>query len=189
MILRILITLTLLSLLPVYAYTTNGSTDQLSQAITEIERLNNMRSSLAATFEKQGVPADKETFQRVCKPVGMEMKGVANENGWKIVQMAEKYRNPEHKLDEEAKSIFERMEEDGSLMGTWINAEMDGQAGIRYFRRISVESSCLACHGGKESRPEFIKQGYPEDRAYGFETGDLRGVYSVFIPVGEEKSK
>ena len=27
-----------------------------------------------------------------------------------------------------------------------------------------------------------MKEGYPEDRAHGFEVGDLRGVYSVFVP-------
>lgn len=166
-----------------YAGENDGSIKQLTSAVEEIERLNSMRSNLAVSFEKEDIPADKETFRRVCKPVGMEMKRVAKENGWKIVQMAEKYRNPAHKLDEEAKDVYNRMEKDGSLIGTWINTEMDGKDGIRYFRRITVESSCLACHGKKESRPEFIKEGYPEDRAYSFEAGDLRGVYSVFIPL------
>jgi hypothetical protein len=31
-------------------------------------------------------------------------------------------------------------------------------------------------------RPEFIKQHYPLDRAFGFRAGELRGLYSVFIP-------
>ncbi len=73
------------------------------------------------------------------------------------------------------------MLEDPKVMGLWVQAEMDGREGVRYFRRIAVEEACLACHGAKEERPEFVKQGYPEDRAYGFEVGDLRGLYSVFI--------
>ena len=60
-------------------------------------------------------------------------------------------------------------------------AEQEGQPGFRYYRRIIVEGSCLACHGARESRPQFVKDGYPDDRAYNFEAGDLRGVYSVFI--------
>ena len=43
-------------------------------------------------------------------------------------------------------------------------------------------SACLACHGANDARPEFVKQGYPEDKAFDFEVGDLRGLYSVFVP-------
>lgn len=46
-----------------------------------------------------------------------------------------------------------------------------------------MEAACLACHGEKDSRPEFIKEKYPDDRAYGFKKGDLRGVISVLIPL------
>ena len=59
---------------------------------------------------------------------------------------------------------------------------MNGQAGIRYFRRIVVEPACLACHGEQSARPDFVLQGYPNDRAYGFAVGDLRGLYAVFVP-------
>jgi hypothetical protein len=45
-----------------------------------------------------------------------------------------------------------------------------------------VQPSCLACHGPKDERPAFVKKDYPEDRAYGFEDGDLRGIYAVFVP-------
>jgi len=55
-------------------------------------------------------------------------------------------------------------------------------AGTRYFLRIAVGSACLASHGHKDQRPAFVKQGYPEDRAYDFQVGDLRGIYSLFIP-------
>jgi hypothetical protein len=49
-------------------------------------------------------------------------------------------------------------------------------------RRIDVEPSCLACHGTKASRPAFVKENYPADRAFDFKAGDLRGMYAVFIP-------
>jgi hypothetical protein len=73
------------------------------------------------------------------------------------------------------------MEDDPALMGMWVKTSMDGKAGVRYFRRITVEPACLACHGPKDSRPQFVKDGYPYDRAYGFDVGDLRGLYSVFV--------
>jgi hypothetical protein len=45
-----------------------------------------------------------------------------------------------------------------------------------------VEASCLVCHGAKENRPQFVKDNYPQDLAYNFHVGDLRGMYAVFIP-------
>ena len=49
-------------------------------------------------------------------------------------------------------------------------------------RRINVEPSCLACHGTKASRPAFIKANYPDDKAFDFTVGDLRGMYAVHLP-------
>jgi hypothetical protein len=150
----------------------------MGDVVREIEALGAMRSGLAESFT--GEP-DQETFARVCMPVGAEAKRLATENGWKIAQLAERHRNPEHKLDYEALRVFKMMEDDAGLMGMWIKAEMDGRRGHRYFRRIVVEPACLACHGPRAGRPQFVKDGYPDDRAYGFEVGDLRGLFSVFI--------
>ncbi|MEQ9617586.1 MAG: DUF3365 domain-containing protein [Deltaproteobacteria bacterium] len=156
--------------------------ETLSRAVQEIESLDAMRSGLAGTFGEKGVSADRETFAQVCKPVGMNAGRIAQENGWTVVQMAEKYRNPAHKLDIEGREVFGIFQEDKSVMGIWTYSEMNGKPGVRYFRRITVEPACLICHGEKDSRPEFVKEKYPEDKAYGFEAGDLRGIYSVFIP-------
>jgi len=155
--------------------------DSLRQAVEqEIEALNRMRESLAATIDTPAV--DKSTFQRVCKPVGKRAKEIGAENGWVVQQLAEKYRNPAHKLDAEARELHEQFADSPELTDTWIRAVRDNTEGWRYARRITVQSSCLACHGPKEERPAFVKKGYPEDRAYGFEAGDLRGLYSVFVP-------
>ena len=59
--------------------------------------------------------------------------------------------------------------------------ERDEQ-GVHYYRRINVQASCLACHGAKDSRPSFVKDKYPQDLAYDFQVGDLRGMYAVIIP-------
>ncbi len=37
-------------------------------------------------------------------------------------------------------------------------------------------------HGSKDSRPAFVKDNYPADRAFNFKPGDLRGMYAVFVP-------
>ena len=155
---------------------------QLGHVVEEVERLTAMRSDLALAFEGEGVVADATTFQRVCKPVGVEAKRVAKTNGWMLSQLAEKYRNPGHQLDPDAAAVFRQMAGDPALLGLWRRSELHGRSGTRYFRRIEVETACLACHGPKDSRPQFIKQDYPDDRAYNFRPGDLRGVFAVFVP-------
>lgn len=155
--------------------------DSIQQNVERaIASLNEMRESLAATIDPPTV--DKRTFRRVCKPVGKRAKQMSAEHGWVVQQLAKKYRNPAHELDPEARELYERFAASPDLTDTWIQTTRDGGEGWRYARRITVQSSCLACHGPKEQRPDFVKRNYPQDRAHGFEAGDLRGLYTVFVP-------
>lgn len=155
--------------------------DSVQRAVeTSIRDLNAMRESLAKTMDPETV--DQETFAQVCKPVGKKAQSIAQSRGWAVQQLARKYRNPAHQLDPEADSISAQFVHDPEQTEAWLRTVRDETPGWRYFRRITVESSCLACHGPKEERPRFVKENYPEDRAYGFEEGDLRGLYAVFVP-------
>lgn len=151
-----------------------------AQAEIAIREIDAMRSALARTIGEEDV--DQETFARVCKPVGKRAMEIGSQNGWTVRQLAVKYRNPGNKADEEAAALMSLFERDVDLDSMWINTEFGGKAGMRYLRRIEVEAACLVCHGAKDERPEFVMEGYADDRAYDFTIGDLRGVYSVFIP-------
>ncbi len=63
---------------------------------------------------------------------------------------------------------------------------IEGRGYYRYSAPIYVEKACLACHGAKDKRPAFIVKKYPEDKAYGFKEGDLRGIISVTFEVEGE---
>jgi len=52
---------------------------------------------------------------------------------------------------------------------------------LRYMRPISVKQACIACHGSKDKRPKFIVEKYPNDRAFDFKVGDLRGMIEVIF--------
>ncbi len=156
---------------------------QLAKAVQEIENLDAMRSGLASTLKDSTTEPTIETFKEVCKPVGMRAMQLSKENGWQVKQIATKYRNPAHAPDNlHAVMTLAKFENDPELMGFWDSETINGQQGTRYYRRINVESSCLACHGGKNARPQFVKDKYPQDLAFDFNVGDLRGMYSVFIP-------
>ena len=156
--------------------------EELAKVVAEIEGLDALRSGLAGAFSDE---PDMATSARVCEPVGARAKKLAEENGWQIRQLALKYRNPKARPDPEAELVYRMMDDTPEIMGLWVRTKVDGVPGFRYYRRIVVEPACLACHGAKASRPQFVKDGYPEDRAYNFEAGELRGLYSVFVPDAE----
>jgi hypothetical protein len=154
-------------------------------AMAAILEIDAMRSSLAGGVSELD-NVSRETFAQVCKPVGTRLRETAQSNGWQIRQVATRYRNPDHAPDPQAAGVFPRFETDSSLDSLWVRTEVDGARGWRYLRRITVEPSCLACHGAREERPAFVKERYPDDRAFDFESGDLRGLYSVFVPDGTD---
>lgn len=150
-----------------------------------INNLDQMRSGLAGTMDTDNV--DATTFAQVCKPVGMQAKKLSSDNGWVVKQVATKYRNPGNKADPEVGAVIEQFAQDASLNSRWMRSEMDGRQGWRYLQRITVEEPCLACHGSKDERPAFIKEKYAEDHAFDFAVGDIRGLYSVFVPDAVER--
>jgi hypothetical protein len=113
----------------------------------------------------------------------MKAAAIGRENGWQVRQVATKFRNPDHApasaQEREVIDLFHRQPE---ITGLWQPATAEQGAGVNYYRRINVEPSCLACHGTKAGRPAFVKDNYPDDRAFDFKVGDLRGMYAVFIP-------
>lgn len=155
----------------------------LAQALVEVENLDSLRLGLAAGLEGATEPPTSETFKQVCRPVGLRAKALSQAYGWQVKQLARQYRNPDHALDTpQAEQVFEQFRQNTQLTGLWEPATVGSRQGIRYYRRINVEPSCLACHGLRIQRPAFIEQQYPQDRAYDFKAGDLRGMYAVFIP-------
>jgi hypothetical protein len=154
----------------------------LGKAVIEIENLTEMRSQLASYLKDSTDPVTPETFKEVCQPVGMRSQRIGKENGWKVKQIASKYRNPDHKPNLPEQIALAQFNNNPELNGFWQEDSVNGEKGLHYFRRINVEGSCLACHGAKNDRPEFIINKYTQDLAYDFKEGDLRGMYSVFIP-------
>ena len=167
-----------LILLPMNQANAQPQPEQLSEAIQEIEFLDRMRQSLASTLKETDEKPTLETFKQVCKPVGMRAKQLSKNNPWDVKQVAEKYRNPAHAPTAREAVALEKFANNPDLFGFWETTDQE----TFYYRRINVEATCLKCHGVKAERPDFVKQRYPQDKAYDFEVGDLRGMYRVVLP-------
>ncbi|HEX6316812.1 MAG TPA: DUF3365 domain-containing protein [Gemmatimonadaceae bacterium] len=67
----------------------------------------------------------------------------------------------------------------------FVSRDADGNPVTRYMRAIKVQEFCTACHGPVDSISPAVKQviasRYPDDRATGYRTGELRGAISVTV--------
>ena len=145
-----------------------------SQVEAFVEEINSMRENLVHGVSGAVTP---ETFAAVCKPVGMRAKSVAKEKHWTFRQVSKQNRNPANQPSAEEAEAIHRFEQDPALFSFWNY----GDETATYYRRITVQATCLACHGDRDTRPDFIKTKYPDDLAYGFKAGDLRGIFAVTI--------
>lgn len=175
------IALLFLLLLTLAACGTGEPTSELSpvqqRIIAAVHEVDSLRSARAATIGEEEI-VDFETFARVCQPAGLRIRQFAQENGWRFRQVSVRNRNPVNVPDSAEYVIYQQFQDDPALDSLWTEAE----EGIKYFHRITVEPACLHCHGDAASRPKFVFERYPDDRAYGFESGDLRGLYIVTAP-------
>lgn len=157
----------------------------LAKAVDQMEALDRMRISLASSLEGSTEEPTMDTMREVCMPVGKRAMAIGQDNGWTVRQVASNYRNPDHApIGSQETEVIDLFAKHPELNGLWESASAEQGAGVNYYRRIDVQASCLACHGSRDSRPAFIQEKYPNDRAFNFKVGDLRGMYAVFIPEG-----
>lgn len=152
----------------------------------KLKSLNVMRETLASAIP-ENKPVTEDTFKAVCKPVGLDFKNWAENNKVLARQLSHKNRNEMHAVPIELSKAYKEFQKDSSLEKKKIFVKMSDFEGDVYLYRIRVVSSCLGCHGEKDSRPDFVKKNYKNDKAFDFKVGDLRGIYAVFKPVHKKK--
>lgn len=100
-----------------------------------------------------------------------------------VGRTAIRYRNPSNAPTAEQvavmESFAEQIKQDPSgVPERLITLENDEQY---YMRAIVMQPQCLACHGKTIAEPvqQAIAEKYPNDKATGFEVGDLRGAFLI----------
>jgi cytochrome c553 len=151
---------------------------KLDKAMAKLSELSQMRENLAASIDpKQEIT--QQTFAQTCMPVGKALKAWSKSQGYQVKQISEKYRNSAHKpaaQDIDALKAFAKQQDKRTI------TKIANDGSITLYQRINTVTSCLNCHGEKDKRPQFIKDTYPHDKAFGFEPGQLRGAFVVSIP-------
>lgn len=148
-----------------------------------------LKSYLTAAIAAQGVAGAVEA----CRTIAPGAEAEAGEaHRAKIKRTSLRVRNPANVPDAfelKVLRIFERNLAAGDAVNTIsygeIVASPDGRR-YRYMAAIPMaEQPCSACHGGRIAPDvaEKIKALYPGDQATGFGAGQIRGAFSVTVPI------
>ena len=131
---------------------------------------------MTASIGENGIA---ESIQ-VCKTKAPELsKSVGNDAGLKIGRTSFLLRNSNNKPPAWATTFVNlRVTEE-------INVELE-QGGLGMLLPIRLMDTCIKCHGDSSALDsnvaKAIEAHYPNDKATGFATGDLRGYFWVEVP-------
>lgn len=124
-----------------------------------------------------------------CKSLAPELNAaVADQTGVEIARTALRLRNPDNAPDAWETANLEAFVKQLSggadaktLEAFDVVTTKEGQRLFRYMKPIVTAEICLGCHGAdipQEIRLE-IARNYPEDKATGYNLGEMRGAFSV----------
>lgn len=99
--------------------------------------------------------------------------------------VSDNYRNPRNAPDAyEARALFKIKSSIMNPPGSQVDFVETIEGGTyRYSIPIRVSESCLTCHGSAKDAPREVVQKYGSFRAFGYKSGDIRGIITVNLPM------
>ena len=172
---------------------------QFEQALLEARQLSKelaekVRGLLLQEIERSGF----ENAARVCSELAQEITQQFNRStGHYARRVSLRYRNPKNIPDDYERRKLEELDflnREQRLENEYMEVVKEGsQEYLRYMKPLVAIPLCLVCHGPKENIPSEIKailtEKYPDDRATGFLSGDVRGTISVKIALPHKGSR
>ena len=131
---------------------------------------------------KGGLAEGPAAAIRVCRVRAPDIADALSVDGVRMGRSSHKLRNPDNKAPDWAGPIMQAYLDDASNREPRA-VELDGNR-WGYVEPIVAQPLCLTCHGSQLA-PEVaaqISELYPDDKAIGFEAGDLRGVFWLEFP-------
>lgn len=126
---------------------------------------------------------------KVCSEVAQETAAAHSTEDLSVRRVSLKARNPEDLPDPYEAAQLERLAallRRGDLPPYLAEVVGEGSAReLRYLEPLTIHAVCLSCHGDptrfEPGVRQILEQRYPDDRAVGYLTGDLRGAVSVRV--------
>lgn len=150
----------------------------------------NLQGELQAAMKTAG-PVSAIT---VCNEKAPAIAATVSEaHGWSVARTSLKPRNPDNTPDDWERGVltsFEQRKAAGEGPDKLEFFEVVRENGTREFRYmkaigIAKDAPCLACHG-THIAPEVaakLRALYPDDQAVGYNTGDIRGAFTIRQPM------
>lgn len=152
--------------------------DSLTQAF-----MATLKGELTLALEEGG-PAHAV---QVCKVTAPQLAADHSRTpGWSIRRVSAGNRNPANAPDTYEATVLARMAAvDGPPVIYEWQTQSNSESTFVYFKAIRTAELCLSCHGPREElSPDLLAvlaEEYPDDRATGFQPGDLRGAFVVKV--------
>lgn len=113
--------------------------------------------------------------------------GVSQHHGLQIYRVSSRNRNPANAPNDWQSAVLATFEsrkkagEDPAALIWHTKVELENATEFRFMKAIPTGGLCLQCHGTHIAEPvaERLAQLYPQDKATGFSSGDLRGAFVV----------
>lgn len=148
-------------------------------------QIMSLAGALTATL-KQGIKAEGHAASvKLCNlQAPVITKASSAEGGatdWTVSRTSLKLRNPTNAPDDWVEQVmkdFEQRKANGEPVKTIAHTEVrDGK--FYLVKAIPTKAGCLACHGANVVEDVKAKLAglYPDDKATGFNVGDIRGVF------------
>lgn len=143
--------------------------------------------TLMKTIQAEGVPAAVAYCNVVAYPL---VDSLAGAYGATVRRVSLQARNPKDEPEAWEREVLEAYQyatENGQALSE--NAQMDDQRKyVLYTKPISISNGmCLNCHGTPDqvapATQKLLQERYPADKALGHSIGDLRGMWSIRLPV------
>ncbi len=131
---------------------------------------------------KDGLARGPEEAIAACQLRAPEIAEDRSRDGVRVGRASHRLRNPANAAPDWVRPILEAYVTDASDRAPRTVSLPDDRSG--YVEPILLQPLCLTCHG-ETLAPDVasrVAELYPEDRATGFEVGDLRGVFWVEFP-------
>ena len=139
-----------------------------------------LMAELTAALGKGGPATAVDVCGSVAERVAAE---VSASSGVTARRTSLRVRNPKNAPDPWEKAILDRWA--AGEKPAPVSEVVGGE--LRQARPILLKSFCIVCHGGPgeidPATKEAVARRYPGDAATGFKEGDLRGAFSLRVPL------
>lgn len=173
--------------LSVHADTFSVNIPQLQDEGKQV--IKQLASTLGGKLKEAKMEGGATAAVKVCNTQALPLtQSVSESSGWIVNRTSLKLRNPENAPDAWERDVLEQFQskvQQGvnlDILGySQVVVDEQGRKVFRMMKAIPVSEQCLGCHGAeiKPALQEHLQQLYPDDKATGFSTGDLRGAFTL----------